>query len=137
MRYIAFFILTLLLNANYSQVGNIVTDDATNLQWQNDSQVSSTLLTWSEAIKFCEDLELDNYTDWRLPNIVELSSIIDFTQAQPVIADIFENRAGDFWSSTTTANDDTQAWIVIFNNGIQYFRDKDEENFVRCVRGGL
>ena len=137
MRYLITILLTIFLNANYSQVGNIVIDDTTNLQWQNDSQVSSTQLTWSEAINFCENLELDNYNDWRLPNIVELSSIIDFTQAQPVIANIFENRAGDFWSSTTYAKDTTQAWKVIFNYGVEYFEDKENKLFVRCVRSGL
>ena len=138
MRYILTILtISLLLNANYLEVGERVVDSKTNLQWQNDNQVNSIQKSWKEAINFCENLELDGYKDWRLPNIVELSSIIDVTKPQPVIAEIFKNRAGDFWSSTTKAQDSTVAWIVIFNYGIEYFKDKKDKYFVRCVRGGI
>lgn len=139
MKIIKIFILaTLFLNANLTKIDNRVIDDKTNLQWQDDGNVSTTKTNWKDAINFCENLELDNYKDWRLPNIVELSSIIDDTKNKPLISNIFKNnKAADFWSSTTKANDSNSAWIVIFNKGIQYFRGKSEKNYVRCVRGGI
>lgn len=138
MRYILFLaIFSIFLSAKYIEVGNRVLDDKTNLEWQNDSQVNSTKLNWSESIKFCENLELDGYKDWRVPNIVELVSLIDDTKTQPLISNIFKNSAGDFWTSTTYANDSLQAWIVIFNYGTQYYKDKSEQYYVRCVRGGI
>ena len=138
MKYILFLaIFTLILSAKYTQIENRVLDDKTNLEWQNDDKVNSTYLKWSDAIRFCEDLELDEYKDWRLPNIVELASLIDDTKTQPFISDIFKNPAGDFWSSTTKTENSNQAWITIYNYGIQYYKDKSEQNYVRCVRGGL
>lgn len=51
----------------FSKNGNIVTDDVTGLQWQDDT--IGTALSWQEAINSCEALNLDSFNDWRLPNL--------------------------------------------------------------------
>ena len=48
-----------------------ITDRSTGLMWQKDR---STSLQWDEALAYCENLTLANYTDWRLPNLNELRS---------------------------------------------------------------
>jgi hypothetical protein len=43
-------------------------------------------ITWGKAMKFCRDLSLAGYSDWRLPSIDELQGIYDgsgFTGSQP------------------------------------------------------
>ena len=41
-----------------------------------------------------------------------------------------------YWSSTTNANNTTNAWNVNFNNGNVNHNNKDNNNYVWPVRGG-
>jgi len=55
----------------------IVTDNKTKLQWQDDKNTASDdiVLKWGKAVSYCETLTLGGYSDWRLPNIDELSNL--------------------------------------------------------------
>ena len=70
-----------ILHAGLSKTGNIVTDSATGLEWQDDAVGTKT--TWQDAIARCEALTLDAKSDWRLPNLNELTSI-DLPIASPI-----------------------------------------------------
>jgi len=59
-----------------------VTDTSTDLMWQ---QVSSSSKTWKEALVYCEGLNLGGHTDWRLPNIKELQSLVDYSLRESAI----------------------------------------------------
>jgi len=48
-----------------------------------------------------------------------------------------ETVSSNYWSSTSNANNPTNAWNVNFNNGNVNNNDKSNNNFVRAVRGGL
>lgn len=91
-----------------------ITDQATSLTWmQGDSGAG---LTWGDSLQYCEALSLGGADDWRLPNIKELHSIVDYTRSPDVtgsaaIDPLFAtssitNEAGQadfpyYWSSTT------------------------------------
>ncbi len=55
-----------------------ITDSATGLMWQkaDDGKVRD----WKSALSYAENLQLANYSDWRLPDAKELQSIIDYTK---------------------------------------------------------
>ncbi len=56
-----------------------VTDHATGLMWQQaDSGVG---MDWEEALAYAENSTLAGYDDWRLPNVRELQSIVDYTHS--------------------------------------------------------
>ena len=112
-----------------------VLDTSSNLQWQDD--VSSVSKTWTEAIAYCEDLTLEEYSDWRLPNRNELLSIVDYNKYNPAIKeDVFTHITSSYcWSSTTYASNTSYAWRINFNNGGTYNYDKTNSTYVRCVRG--
>ncbi len=113
-----------------------VTDKVTGLMFQ----VSETLpMTWEEALRYCEDLNLAGYSDWRLPNLRELMSIVVFKEKGPCINERYfpGARPGAYWSSTTFERAPNMAWVVDFSNGKPYPGGyKKRRYFVRAVRGG-
>jgi len=120
----------------------IVTDNITNLQWQDDNDAKTVTKSWVDAISYCEELTLGGYTDWRLPNINELKIIIDRTKKNPEIALSFQNTNTDspeddyYWSSTTYDDYRGDAWVVDFSYGYVNYYAKDSSYYVRCVRAG-
>jgi len=94
-----------------------ITDNATGLMWmQNDSQAA---MNWEDALSYAENLEYAGYSDWRLPDVKELQSIVDYTRSpsttgSAAIDPLFSytemvNEAGEadypfYWSSTTHNN---------------------------------
>ncbi|MDQ1333920.1 MAG: hypothetical protein QG552_870, partial [Thermodesulfobacteriota bacterium] len=61
-----------------------VTDTSTGLMWQQDTarddQGNYDTMTWEEALAYCEGRTLGGHTDWRLPTIKELRSLVDYTR---------------------------------------------------------
>lgn len=94
-----------------------ITDNATGLMWsQNDDGQG---MTWPEALEYAENATLAGHSDWRLPNVKELQSIVDYSRApsvtnSPALDSVFQcssitNEIGEtdypfFWSNTTHAN---------------------------------
>jgi hypothetical protein len=77
-----------------------VTDTITGLMWQKATD--DTTRTWAAALAYCNDLVLGGHSDWRLPNINELRSLVDPTQSPSLPSGHpFINVKSDFyWSST-------------------------------------
>jgi hypothetical protein len=67
----------------YAITSDTVLDKRTGLSWQR----TGTPLRYSisEAITYCHELDLAGYSDWRLPNMAELLSIVDVTRFNPAI----------------------------------------------------
>lgn len=128
--------LSLWLCADFTRSGNIVTDSTTGLQWQDDA-IGNTMMTWDSSINYCESLTLDSKSDWRLPNINELTLLVDDTKYNPSISTVFKNiESSGYWSSTTHDNYSDTAWFVYFLHGYQGNGDKSTSAYVRCVRAG-
>ena len=100
------------------------------LQWQDDTVGS--LVNWMGAISECKDLNLAGYSDWRLPNINELKSIIDRTKVNSMIVGVIYYG---YWSATTYKGNSNSAWSVNFNGiGNMGYGSKSGKGYVRCVR---
>jgi len=127
--------------ADFSRSGDVVTDTSTNLQWQDDADAKNVTKTWQEAIDYCETLTLAEKSDWRLPNINELASLIDDSQNYPDAENPHFLNIASAWyiSSTTEAGDDSSGyvWFVDFQS-----REGQDQSVkistynVRCVRTG-
>ena len=115
----------------------IVTDSKTGLQWQDNEEANTVTKTWIEAINYCENLTLGSHDDWRLPNFNELDSLADKSKSNPAISLVFQNVVSDYcWSSTTVVSDEDYAWGVDFDRGNDFWDDKSNSHYVRCVRAG-
>lgn len=121
---------------NKSSSANIVKDKRTNLMWQDNDDAKSIKKDWDNARKYCANLTLGGYDDWRLPSIEELRSLVDYSLYRPAINLPFKNAAdgASYWSSTSNANNSSYAWIVNFEYGHVYRISKSYVDFVRCVR---
>lgn len=121
-----------------------VTDNLTGLMWAKDGNLAKQGMPWLDAFKFVADLNanggLCGYTDWRLPNIVELGLLPNKEKADSAAwlnTQGFENVEGyNYWTSTTRANHVEHAWRVQMNFGYWLGSGKLVNAFVWPVRGG-
>lgn len=112
-----------------------VTDDITTLMWEQADD--GTARSWEEALTHCEGLSLAGYSDWRLPNLKELHSIVEYNVFPAIDTTLFPNASADrHWSSTTRDSFPGIAWNVNFVTGTVDFINKTHTNYSRCVRGG-
>ncbi len=94
-----------------------VTDRITGLMWQQ--QLDYKIRPWADAIEYCEGMELAGYDDWRLPNVKEGVSIVDYNRFSPTIDQTFFPDTPTerfFWLSTSDALKNAQEQPDIFFN---------------------
>jgi len=119
----------------------VVVDSKTKLEWQNELvNKTATEVGWLEAIDYCENLNLDNKNDWRLPNINELKSLVDYTTFQPAIVSTLKGTTANnpYWSSTTVRYNYQQIYTLDFTKGTTFIQFKtDTSANVRCVRSQI
>ncbi len=106
-----------------------VTDKATGLQWKRCSEGqgwdgatctgTATGHTWQAALQLAEAASYAGRSDWRLPNIKELASIVEQACYDPAVdLGVFPGAPSYwFWSSSPNANDASNAWYVYFYDG--------------------
>jgi hypothetical protein len=140
-------------DAVYQDHGNgTVTDTRTGLMWKQCSEGqtgspgacfgAASNLSWSQALARAEASTFAGYADWRVPNVKELSSLVEDCRAEPAINyALFPNTPGlysHFWSATTYARFSNQAWVVGFNRGQTKTPNRGALHLyhVRLVRGG-
>ncbi|MCP4628857.1 MAG: DUF1566 domain-containing protein [bacterium] len=115
--------------------GGHVTDKVTGLVWQKSDD--DDIKTWYEAWDYCQDLELPSggWTDWHLPSVAELMSIVYYGKVNPPINTVFwSTNSSNYWSATTDASQSHSKWVVNFFYGSIYSEYKNIDNYVRCVR---
>ena len=116
----------------------------------NGMMVTELLATLNRAPCFA------GYCDWRIPNVKELQSIVDYEipYPGPTVNAAFHNAAGcagctdvrlascsctasvNYWSSTTYRHYPDLAWNVSFFSGASFENSKSYRYAVRAVRGG-
>lgn len=151
-----------------------ITDANTGLMWEKKDDSGGihdkdNTYTWSTgtddmdgtiATTFLATLNggggFAGYTDWRVPNVRELQSIVDYEVFLPSVDPAFHQAAtctgctdvtlpscsctgsGSFsyWASTTVAFSPNFAWHVVFGDGNSGIDNKTFSLRVRAVRGG-
>jgi hypothetical protein len=140
-----------------------VTDSQNGLMWEKlsfDLTVHGVqnMYTWFSAsttkIAALNSGRFAGYSDWRLPTIYELQSLIDYDQSNPATNAAFNNACvvncrvatcsctdifhGPYWSSTDYAFNPSLAWGVVFGAGGGFVGPTEKTVFgdVRAVRNG-
>jgi len=129
---IGVFVLSSMLQADrFEKRGDEVYDSDTKLAWQRVP--SSNQYKWQQAIKYCQSMG----NRWRLPNLYELKSLVDYSRYNPAIStDLIEIKTDDsYWTSSVYKNSSSSAWIVSFRSGNDFWYDKSFKDYALCVRG--
>ena len=124
---------------NFVKKGDVVIDKDRKLMWQDDKAVINNKMTWQQARKYCKNLNLAGFSDWRLPTIQELNTIIDSDRYNPAIAKEFKNVRSKwyewYWTNTFCADNSYRAWKLNFYDGYDFnLYNKNKNGYVRCVR---
>jgi hypothetical protein len=143
-----------------------ITDARTGLMWEKKCADGSIHdqekeYSWIDAfavfIVGLNRARFAGHTDWRLPNVNELHTLVDYGQmASPTIAPVFNTACATgctvltcsctsqayshsyyYWSSTTITDNPEDAFGVSFVGGYVGGHDKSDTLYVRAVRGGL
>jgi hypothetical protein len=106
-----------------------VTDNLTGLVWMKNPGCGR-MMTWSDALAYCNTLKAGDCGlsdgsltgNWRLPNIRELLSLIDFARDNPALPMghpfTMNFQINGVWSSTTTPTFTNFAWSLNIANGL-------------------
>jgi len=139
----------------FTESNGTVTDHLTGLIWLKNANVPSATRTWATALTDVAQLNTDgtmngnsagdtsnggsHQTDWRLPTVQELQSLIDYGQYSPALPTghpFTGVQSSYYWSSTTYAGLTSYAWRVYLDRGYVRYYPKGYAHYVWPVRGG-
>ena len=127
-----------------------VRDQLTGLVWMKSAGCVSAR-NWNDALAAVRQMasgacglsDGSRSGDWRMPNVVELESLVDVARSSPALpaAHPFASVNGPYWTSTTYRGMTTEAWVIDFKDG-RYINDlvsnlkASSPNGVWAVKGG-
>ncbi len=121
---------------------DVVIDNLTGLIWARVPD--NTHGTWTEALNYANGLTTCGYTNWRLPNINEMESMVNNGQfdtaawldAEPPLPPAYFIGVESYlhWTSTTHRTDRTQAMVVDLWDGSVENYPKSEDFYAWPVR---
>ena len=150
------------VSRSYTDNGDgTITDNRTGLMWEklsNDGSIHDrdALMAWGNAFTKIQSLNTANFAghdDWRLPNVIELTTLVNYGTQIPAISAAFASDCPQdctvltcscigsqdpigYWTSTTYENgsNGSGAWAILFAGGFNGAVDKSFSAYVRAVR---
>ena len=126
-----------------------VTDSLTGLMWLKDGGCMKK--RWSDALNIIGDFNANpprysclgytaNYNDWRMPNVKELESMINYETSDAAgwlnSAGFTNVKYSSYWSSTTSQKSAAQAWMMNMKKSGKLLQNKKSNYYAWPVRGG-
>jgi hypothetical protein len=125
------------------------TDNLTGLMWLKDGGCFRK--SWSTIFNTIKDFNINpefynclgytaSHTDWRLPNVKELESLVNYGVADSAIwlnsQGFVNTKSYSYWASTTYQGSTNQAWMVDMQRAKRSFMGKSYTYYAWPVRGG-
>ena len=122
---------------SYRVDGEVVVDEVTGLIWQRD--VDPETRATEDAIAYCDGLMLQGRDDWRLPERIELVSLMLPGSSPTIDSDAFPDTPADYFRTATYAADsDERSWSVYFGSALVIVGSATSTStYARCVAGEL
>jgi len=119
-----------------------VVDNLTGLEWvkaPHSLSGNSSTKSWTNAVNFCNGLVYSGHSDWRLPNIKELVSLVDSGCYSPALSAGHPfsgiKNLNSYFSSTTSDYYTNYVWILNMGDGA-VSQDHKTTDYVWPVRNG-
>lgn len=114
--------------------GQTFSDNGTSSNYLDDNCTGEvSTMSWKGALNLAQIAD-----GWRIPNLKELKSIVEFCQASPAInQEVFPNaESGLVWASSpvNTAGSTSKSWTVHFGVGYDHWADRVNFAHIRMVR---
>ena len=116
-----------------------ITDNLTGLTWEQKTAANEQYVyTYSDAVNYCENLNLGGHDDWRMPTRKEYSTVFNLGRTSPALDTsyfpYYTSTAG--WTASPYQKDLTQMWAVLISWGITFPTSATQTSLnVRCVSG--
>jgi uncharacterized protein DUF1566/chitobiase/beta-hexosaminidase-like protein/Big-like domain-containing protein len=120
-------------------------DNLTGLMWTQNASIEYGYKSWQQALDYVNAMNIGVYanfghTDWRLPNTIEMKSLMKIGQTTFLWLDNqgFSNvQAGSYWTSNSYNNSVDYAWTVGMGYGEIFYDKKTRSSYSFWpVRGG-
>jgi hypothetical protein len=123
--------------------------DKDNVYVWSGNGTQETIWDWLDDVNAEGGSGFAGHSDWRVPNVKELQSIVDYERFGPAVGGAFNDcttngcsntvcsctQSQGYWSSTSTAFT-RWAWALDFFSGSIGGLEKSDQRYVRAVRGG-
>ena len=116
----------------YTLTDGTALDMGTGLMWQRQA---SGPMGWQAALAHCQNLVLEDHDDWRLPQIKEILTLVDWADSGRIDFEVFAGLAGEsMWSGTPRVQRPWEAFSYRLNDGRMDVSRSNAELRVLCVR---
>ena len=139
----------------FTAANGVVTDNLTGLIWLQNANCANATRNWATAFadvgtlnsagtmngNACGDTSNggSRQTDWRLPNVREQQSLIDYGNSSPALPTGHPFTAVQnsyYWTSSAYVSGPASAWLVGLPDGYVGDVGKASSSYVWPVRGG-
>lgn len=117
-----------------------IIDNLTGLMWPKNANISGTT-AWFQAVLYGLNFNFCGHSDWRLPNVVELESIINADEVNPAAwlhgQGFVDIQSGVYWTSTSSSVDSFNAFVFNIHEGSMLISIKSSATYtyILPVRG--
>lgn len=106
----------------FEQQAKTVVDRLTGLIWSAQANLTPEPVSWQQALDAVHAMRMrqeGGRNDWRLPNILELESLVDCSMHSPALPPehVFSQVREAYWSSTTSCFETDWAWVLYMHKG--------------------
>ncbi len=124
-------------SAHKEQFIEVWKDPKTRLMWTKAPLDYGKAYTWNDAVSACKQCSIAGYSNWRLPTIEELQTLMikdemGYACPKGALLELAQDRWGTYWSISRS---EVSIKVANFNTGhINYIRNHSNVYLVRAVR---
>ena len=125
----------------YDHGNGTVTDCVSGLMWTKNANLPLGKMNQYDAINFVANLSTKKYcgyNNWRLPEVNELKSLVDYGKTDPVLPDshpFLKITSGIYWSSEPNIQVPAYSWCVDMKNSrVDYYNKNHHQLYVWPIR---